>query len=262
MADVLERILATKREEVTAGQAQQSLQDLQAAVHDLPPTRGFALSMRERVSAGGPAVIAEIKRASPSKGLIRADFDPATLAQQYAAGGATCLSVLTDIDYFQGAPEFLAQARDACRLPVLRKDFMIDPWQIWESRTLGADAILLIVAALSDGELQDLEGHAQEAGLDVLIEVHDEAELDRALHLQSPLIGINNRDLRTFETSLGTSLRLHASLPAGRLTISESGIASRDDVSRLRAAGIHAFLIGESFMRAEDPGEALRALFI
>lgn len=261
MTDILERILTTKRDEVRAGRTRQSLADLKARARELPPARGFATALQRRVAAGEHAVIAEIKRASPSKGLIRPDFDPATLARQYAAGGATCLSVLTDVDYFQGAPQFLAQARDACALPVLRKDFMIDPWQIWEARCLGADCVLLTVAALTDGQLQELEGEALAAGLDVLVEVHDEVELDRALQLHTPLIGINNRNLRTFETSLETSIRLHARMDETRLTIAESGIGTREDVSRLRSAGIHAFLIGESFMRADDPGAALQALF-
>lgn len=261
MNNVLDRILATKRDEVAAGSAATSLAELRAQVADCPPTRGFADALSARIEEGRPAVIAEIKRASPSKGLIREAFDPALHARQYQAGGAVCLSVLTDRPYFQGAAEFLAQARAACQLPVLRKDFMIDPWQIWESRLMGADCVLLIVAALDQQQLQTLEQVALEAGLDVLVEVHDEAELERALQLETPLIGINNRDLRTFETCLETSLRLHQWLSPTHITIAESGIGSREDVARLRQAGIHGFLIGESFMRAEDPGAALQAMF-
>ncbi|MEE4302291.1 MAG: indole-3-glycerol phosphate synthase TrpC, partial [Pseudomonadales bacterium] len=203
----------------------------------------------------------EVKKASPSKGVIRADFDPPAIARSYAAGGAACLSVLTDEQYFQGTDAFLVAAREACELPVLRKDFMIDPWQIWESRALGADCVLLIVAALDDARLAELSETAEAAGLDVLVEVHDEAELERALALPTSLVGINNRDLRTFETSLDVSLALHAHMPSGRLTIAESGIHTPADVARLRGAGIDAFLVGEAFMRAEEPGSALADLF-
>lgn len=268
MADVLDRILATKREEVAAGQRRTSPADMQARARDADPARGFAAALEARIAANRPAVIAEIKRASPSKGVIREDFDPPNHAASYAAGGAACLSVLTDRDYFQGAPEHLQAARAACALPVLRKDFTIDPWQVWEARALGADCILLIVAALGDDQLADLEGTAVEAGLDVLVEVHDGAELERALALATPLIGINNRNLRSFETRIETSLELKAELDAsrdprsaGRLLVTESGIRDRDDVARLRAAGIHAFLVGETFMRAAEPGAELMALF-
>jgi indole-3-glycerol phosphate synthase len=259
--DVLARILATKREEVAARSAERPLAELRAAALDAPPARGFSAALQSRSSAGHPAVIAEVKKASPSKGVIRPDFDPPAIARSYAAGGAACLSVLTDEQYFQGADACLVAAREACELPVLRKDFMIDPWQIWESRTLGADCVLLIVAALDDSMLHSLSQTAGEAGLDVLVEVHDAAELDRALALPTPLVGINNRNLRTFETSLDVSLALHARMPAGRLTVAESGIHTRTDVSRLREAGIEAFLVGEAFMRAEEPGEALATLF-
>ncbi|HSG90440.1 MAG TPA: indole-3-glycerol phosphate synthase TrpC [Pseudomonadales bacterium] len=260
--DVLARILATKAREVAARRSAESLASIRARALEAPPTRGFTAAIRDHLHAGGmAAVIAEVKKASPSKGLIRPDFDPAAIARAYAAGGATCLSVLTDRDYFQGDEAYLEAARAACTLPVLRKDFMIDPWQIWESRALGADCVLLIVAALDDARLAELSDTAGEAGLDVLVEVHDGAELDRALTLPTPLIGINNRDLRTFETSLATSETLHARMPQGRITVAESGIHARADVERLRAAGIGAFLVGEAFMRAADPGDALARLF-
>ncbi|MDZ7827305.1 MAG: indole-3-glycerol phosphate synthase TrpC [Gammaproteobacteria bacterium] len=259
--DVLARILATKAEEVAARSAGKPLAEMRATALEAPPARGFIAAIRARLEREEPAVIAEVKKASPSKGLIRPDFDPAAIARSYRAGGAACLSVLTDHDYFQGSEADLVAARDACDLPVLRKDFMIDPWQIWESRALGADCVLLIVAALDDAMLARLAATAAEAGLDVLVEVHDEAELDRALALDLPLVGINNRDLRTFETSLATSERLHARVPADRISVAESGIHTREDVARLRRAGIHAFLVGEAFMREEDPGRALAATF-
>jgi indole-3-glycerol phosphate synthase len=259
--NVLERILATKAREVEAGRRERPLAELRAAAADAPPTRGFAAALQGRVAAGGSAVIAEVKKASPSRGVIRPDFDPAAIATAYARGGATCLSVLTDVEYFQGAAAYLAQARGACALPVLRKDFVVDPWQVWESRVLGADCILLIVAALDDGPLAELAGTAAEAGLDVLVEVHDGEELERALRLDTPLVGVNNRDLRTFETRLETSLELRPRIPAERLAIAESGIHTTADVARLRAGDVHAFLVGEAFMRAEDPGAALAALF-
>lgn len=266
--DILARILATKREEVAAGCREVTLAEMIARACDADPARGFAAAVRDRIQAGAAAVIAEIKRASPSKGLIRADFDPPSHARSYAAAGAACLSVLTDRQYFQGANDYLQSARAACALPVLRKDFTIDPWQIWEARALGADAILLIVSALNDDELAELEATAADAGLDVLVEVHDASELERALDLSTPLIGVNNRNLRSFETRIETSLELHAALAAstdprceGRILVTESGIRDRKDVSRLRGAGIHAFLIGETFMRAEEPGEKLAAMF-
>ena len=259
--DILQRILERKVEEITERSARVPLAELAAQVADLPPTRGFTAALEAKIEAGLPAVIAEVKRASPSRGVIRADFDPASIAADYAAAGAACLSVLTDADFFQGSEAFLQQARAACDLPVLRKDFTIDPYQVYEARAIGADAILLIVAALDDTALLELGLLAAELDLDVLVEVHDEAELDRALDLPVPLIGINNRDLRTFETSLDTSLRLRDRAGDGRLLVSESGIHAPADVARLRAAGIHAFLVGEAFMRAPSPGAELARLF-
>ncbi len=264
MADILEKILARKREEVAVGSRARPEAALRAALADAPAPRGFARAIRDRLRLGQPAVIAEIKKASPSKGLIRADFDPAFLAQDYAHGGAACLSVLTDRDFFQGAPEHLGAARAACELPVLRKDFMVDPWQIDESRVLGADCILLIVAALADGLMQQLAERALALGMDVLVEVHDAAELARALRLEGDagrlLLGINNRNLRTFETTLDTTLQLVEQVPSDRTVVSESGIFTPADIARLRAAGVNAFLVGESLMRQPGPGEALRQL--
>ncbi|HMH66862.1 MAG TPA: indole-3-glycerol phosphate synthase TrpC [Pinirhizobacter sp.] len=261
MTDILDRILARKVEEIAARHAAVPLDDLVARVGDLPDTRGFAAAMEAKIAAGLPAVIAEVKKASPSKGVIRADFHPADIARSYEAGGAACLSVLTDADFFQGSEAYLQQARAACSLPVLRKDFIIDPYQVYEARAIGADCILLIVAALDDERLMDLSLLAAELDLDVLAEVHDEDELLRALALPVPLVGVNNRNLRTFETSLETSLRLRPLVEPGRIFVTESGIHAREDVSRLRAADIDAFLVGEAFMRAPDPGSALRALF-
>ncbi|MBL0162122.1 MAG: indole-3-glycerol phosphate synthase TrpC [Xanthomonadales bacterium] len=261
MSDILDRILARKVEEIAERNAQLPLAALVARIADLPDTRGFAAAIEAKVEAGLPAVIAEVKKASPSKGVIRADFDPALIAQSYERGGATCLSVLTDADFFQGSEDFLRQARAACSLPVLRKDFTIDAYQVYEARAIGADCILLIVAALDDDTLLELSLLAAELDLDVLIEVHDEDELARALEIPAPLIGVNNRNLRTFGVSLDTSLNLRKRAPADRLLVSESGIATIDDVTRLRDAGIDAFLVGETFMRADDPGSALKALF-
>jgi indole-3-glycerol phosphate synthase len=262
MTDILDRILARKVEEIAARHAAVPLDDLVARVADLPDTRGFAAAMEAKIAAGLPAVIAEVKKASPSKGVIRADFHPAEIARSYEAGGAACLSVLTDADFFQGSEAYLQQARAACSLPVLRKDFIIDPYQVYEARVIGADCILLIVAALDDERLMDLSLLAAELDLDVLAEVHDEDELLRALALPVPLVGVNNRNLRTFETSLETSLRLRPLVEPGRIFVTESGIHAREDVSRLRAAEIDAFLVGEAFMRAPDPGSALRDLFL
>ena len=259
--DLLQRILTRKREEIAERSARTPLDELAARIADLPPTRGFTAVLEAKIEACLPAVIAEIKRASPSRGVIRADFDPAAIASDYAAAGAACLSVLTDADFFQGSEAFLQQARAACELPVLRKDFTIDAWQVYEARAIGADAILLIVAALDDTALLELALLAAELDLDVLVEVHDEAELERALDLPVPLVGINNRDLRTFQTSLDTSLRLRARAGDERLLVSESGIRAPEDVMRLRAAGIHAFLVGEAFMRAPSPGAELTRLF-
>ncbi len=261
MSDILERILAHKAEEVRERAARRPLAELAARCADLPGTRGFAAAIEARSAGGQAAVIAEIKKASPSKGVIRPDFDPAAIARSYAAGGATCLSVLTDVDFFQGSDACLVQARAACALPLLRKDFVIDPYQVYEARVLGADCILLIVAALDDGTLLELSLLAAELDLDVLVEVHDAEELERALDVPAPLIGVNNRDLRSFETSLQTTLDLRARAPADVLLVSESGIHTPDDVARLRAAGVHAFLVGEAFMRAPDPGVELQRLF-
>lgn len=264
--DVLHRILQRKTEEIAARSARMPLRDLQARLADAPTPRGFAAAIEARIAAGQPAVIAEVKKASPSKGVIRPDFDPAAIARSYEAGGAACLSVLTDVDFFQGSDTYLQQARAACALPALRKDFTIDAYQVAEARLLGADCILLIVAALDGGLLAKLSAQAMALGMDVLVEVHDAAELERALRLapqdgRQPLLGINNRDLRTFEVSLDTTLALRNAVPAGRRLVTESGILKSDDVARMRAAGIQAFLVGEAFMRAPDPGTALRRLF-
>ncbi len=261
MSDILERILARKTEEIADRRQRKSLAELKAHASDTPTTRGFEASLRARIRSGAPAVIAEVKKASPSKGVIRPNFDPTLIAQSYASAGATCLSVLTDEDFFQGHDRYLAQARRACVLPILRKDFTIDAYQVYEARELGADCILLIVAALPDSRLGELTDLALELGIDVLMEVHDGAELDRALATKASLIGINNRNLRTFETRLETTLELRDRVPANRLLITESGIATRADVERMRAAGVHAFLVGEAFMRAADPGAELEKLF-
>lgn len=252
---ILERILAVKRAEVAA--AKKQLPDVEARARQAARPRDFVGALR----AKAPAVIAEIKRASPSKGLLRANFDPAAIARSYESGGAACMSVLTDREFFQGAPEHLTAARAACALPALRKDFLIDPYQVHEARALGADCILLIVACLGDAEMRELERIAHALGMAVLVEVHDEAELERALALKTPLIGINNRNLRTFETRLETTLELLPRIPAGRLVVTESGILSAADVRRMREHGVHTFLVGEAFMRAEQPGEALKKLF-
>lgn len=259
--DILHRILQRKAEEIAARSAALPLAELAARVADLAPTRGFADALEARIEAGRPAVIAEVKKASPSKGVIRADFDPAAIAASYARGGATCLSVLTDADFFQGSEAALQAARAACALPVLRKDFTIDAWQVYEARAIGADAILLIVAALGDASLLELTLLAAELDLDVLVEVHDEAELERALALPARLIGINNRNLRSFEVSLQTTLDLLPEVPADRLLITESGIQDRADVQTLRGANVNGFLVGEAFMRAPEPGLALAELF-
>ncbi|MBB5208191.1 indole-3-glycerol phosphate synthase TrpC [Chiayiivirga flava] len=261
MSDILHAILARKADEVRERSARVPLDDLVARCADLPDPRGFADAIEARIAAGRPAVIAEIKKASPSKGVIRADFDPAAIARSYEAGGAACLSVLTDIDFFQGADAYLQQAREACTLPVLRKDFIVDPYQVFEARALGADCILLIAAALDDGALLELSLLAADLDLDVLLEVHDGDELERALALPVQLIGINNRNLRTFETSLATTLQLRERVPDDRILVTESGILAPGDVATMRAAGVHAFLVGEAFMRAPEPGEALQRMF-
>ena len=261
MVDILNRILARKAEEVAERRARLPEAELIARIADLPGTRGFAAAIEAKIDAGLPAVIAEVKKASPSKGLIRTDFDPAAIARSYAAAGAACLSVLTDSDFFQGSEAFLQQAREACSLPVLRKDFIIDAYQVYEARAIGADCVLLIVSALDDDVLLQLSLLAAELDLDVLCEVHDEEELERAMALPVPLIGVNNRNLRNFETSLETSLALQELVEYDRVLVAESGIHTPEDVARLREGGIQAFLVGEAFMRAEDPGAELRRLF-
>ena len=258
---ILEQILETKATELAIAKRQRSLSELEVAISQAPPVRGFSAAMRARIAESKSAVIAEIKKASPSKGLIRQDFDPARHAADYAEHGATCLSVLTDEKYFQGADAFLQQARAACKLPVIRKDFMIDPYQIAESRALGADCVLLIVAALDASQLRELAVYARELSLDVLVEVHNNAELEIALELDTDLIGINNRDLHTFTTSLQTSIDLVAGLSDHRLAITESGIHTPEDVALMHRNGIFGFLIGESLMRSEQPGAKLRELF-
>jgi indole-3-glycerol phosphate synthase len=269
MSDILDKIVAVKREEVAAGLKKVPLAAMREDAESRVLTRDFVGALRSKIAAGQAAVIAEVKKASPSKGVIRADFVPADIAQSYAVGDtdrggktrAACLSVLTDKQFFQGNNDYLKQARASCDLPVLRKDFMIDPYQVYEARAIGADCILLIAACLSDAQMAELEAVAHSLDMAVLVEVHDGAELRRALQLKTPLVGINNRNLRTFEVTLDTTLALLADVPADRLLITESGIATREDVQRLRAAGVNAFLVGESFMRADEPGEALAALF-
>lgn len=261
---ILDRILARKREEIAERSRLRSIASLREDCAAAPPVRGFAAALQARLAAGQSAVIAEIKKASPSKGLIRADFDPPALAQSYARGGAACLSVLTDVDFFQGADAFLQAARAAVDLPVLRKDFTIDPYQVVEARALGADCILLIVAAFSGetARMAELAALARELSMDVLVEVHDGEELDAALAVPGVLLGINNRDLRSFHTTLETTFALLPRIPAGRIVITESGIGTREDVAAMRARGVDAFLVGESLMRAPDPGERLRELFV
>ncbi len=260
--DVLARILTVKRGEIEKAQKARSLASLRADAEALPACRDFVGALRTRIEARRPAVIAEIKRASPSKGLLRDPFDPEAIARSYAEHGAACLSVLTDVEFFQGAPEYLALARNACALPALRKDFMIDPYQVYEARVWGADCILLIVSALSRAQMRELEDLALAIGMAVLVEVHDAAELDLALELRTPLIGVNNRNLRTFETSLDTTLALLPGIPKDRLLITESGIGQPADVEKMRSNGIFGFLVGEAFMRAADPGVALEKLFL
>ena len=258
---VLERIIARKFQEVAERSAQVSLGELERLAKAADAPRGFANALIEQARRKQPAVIAEIKKASPSKGVIRENFVPAEIAVSYEKGGATCLSVLTDVDFFQGADAYLQQAREACTLPVLRKDFVIDAYQVYEARVLGADCILLIVAALDDTQLATLSELALSLGMDVLVEVHDIDELERALQVPAPMIGINNRNLRTFEVSLQTTLDMQQAVPRDRLLVTESGILGPQDVALMRDAGIHAFLVGEAFMRVEEPGEGLRQLF-
>lgn len=261
MSDILSQIVAVKHNEVAESKRQKPLAAVRMDAESRLQTRDFVGAIQRKIAAGHPAVIAEVKKASPSKGVLRADFIPADIAQSYAEFGAACLSVLTDRQFFKGQPDFLKQARASCALPVLRKDFMVDPYQVYESRVMGADCILLIAACLDDAQLADMEALALSLDMAVLVEVHDGAELDRALRLKTPLIGINNRNLKTFEVDLNITLSLMARLPEGRLLVTESGITTSTDVQRLRAAGVQAFLVGEAFMRAEEPGVALSELF-
>ena len=261
MSDILNKIVAVKREEVAEGLKRKTLQTMRADAESRVLTRDFLGAMRAKIAAGQSAVIAEIKKASPSKGVLRPEFIPADIAQSYAQEGAACLSVLTDRQFFQGSNDFLKQARASCDLPALRKDFMVDAYQVYESRVIGADCILLIAACLDDAQMADLEAIARSLDMAVLVEVHDRAELDRALKLKTPLVGINNRNLRTFEVSLETTLDLVHAVPADRLLVTESGIVLPEDVKRMRDAQVHAFLVGEAFMRAPDPGFALSTLF-
>jgi len=261
VSDILKRILAVKAEEVAAGSAERPLRRLRAEVEGTEPPRDFLGALRASQDAGRAAVIAEIKKASPSQGVMRHEFDPAAIARSYAGAGASCLSILTDRQFFHGEADYLRLGRGACGLPVLRKDFIIDPWQVYESRLMGADCILLIVRALGDAQLAELAGLASDLGMDALLEVHDGAELDRALALRPPFVGINNRDLSSFHTDTGITLGLLPKIPKGCLVVTESGIRSRDDVKRMREHGVHGFLVGEAFMRAPDPGSKLAELF-
>jgi indole-3-glycerol phosphate synthase len=265
MSDILNKILAVKADEVAAAKKYRDLHSLRREVETdtelRGKLRGFEAGLRRSIEAGRAGVIAEVKKASPSKGVLRADFQPAAIAESYAKGGASCLSVLTDVQFFQGSTDYLKQARAACELPVIRKDFLVDLYQVYEARAMGADAILLIVAALDHGLMAELEACAQELGMDVLVEVHDADELNAALRLKTRLLGINNRNLRTFEVTLDTTLGLLPTIPAERLVVTESGILAPADVKRMRDANVHAFLVGEAFMRAPDPGTELRRLF-
>ncbi len=265
MSDILEKIVAVKHEELIAAKKRAPLEAVRFDAESRVLTRDFTAALRAKIGAGAAAVIAEVKKASPSKGVLRAEFIPADIAQSYAEGdgqvSAACLSVLTDRQFFQGGVDYLKQARASCDLPVLRKDFIVDAYQVYESRAMGADAILLIAACLEDAQMREFEAIAVGLGMAVLVEVHDSAELERALKLQTPLIGVNNRNLRTFEVSVQTTIDLRPQVPAERLLVTESGIATRDDVAKLRAAGVHAFLVGEAFMRADEPGDALAELF-
>jgi indole-3-glycerol phosphate synthase len=268
MSDILNKIIAVKHQEIAAAKSSIPIERLKAqaeascAMTDfrLKP-RGFEVALRASIAAGRAAVIAEVKKASPSKGVLREHFVPSEIARSYEAGGASCLSVLTDEQFFQGSPDYLRQARDACTLPLLRKDFMVDPYQVYQARCWGADAILLIAAALTDDQMQELEACALSLQMDVLVEVHDRSELERALRLKTPLLGINNRNLRTFEVSLQTTIDLLKELPANKLVVTESGIMNSEDVQNMRQNSVHAFLVGEAFMRAPDPGAALKAMF-
>jgi len=259
--DILKRIVEQKAQRVAAQKQAMPLAEVESAAQVAGPVRGFKAALDLRIAAGHAAVIAEAKKTSPSKGLLRADYNPAEIAQQYAAAGAACLSVLTEQDFFEGSDAHFSQARAACNLPLIRKDFVFDPYQVVEARALGADCVLLIVAMLEQAQLQDLHAQAQALGMDVLVEVHDAEELTRALRIEAPLIGINNRDLRSFHTDIKTTLKLIDEVPATTRLVTESGIATVDDVATLRAAGVHAFLVGEAFMRHPDPGEKLKTLF-
>ena len=261
MSDILNKILAVKREEVATASAARPLAAIRTDAEAQPAARDFVGAIRTKISSGGVAVIAEIKKASPSKGVIRADFRPAEIAADYEAHGAACLSVLTDQPFFQGSEAYLREARAACSLPVLRKDFLVDPWQVYEARAMGADAILLIVAALSLAQMREMEAIAHSLGMGVLVECHDATELDIALQLTTPLVGINNRNLRSFEVSLDTTLSQLDRIPAGRIVVTESGILAAPDVALMRGNGVHAFLVGEAFMRAASPGAELARLF-
>jgi len=261
MSNILDKILATKREEIRLTSSYRPIEDLQREVGDAPIVRNFEQAIRNKIANGESAVIAEIKKASPSKGVIREQFDPITIAQTYEQNGAACLSVLTDRDYFMGAAEYLVAARSATQLPVLRKDFIVDPYQIFEARCMGADCILLIVAALEQSQMLELEHVATQLGMSVLVEAHSQEEFERAIQLETSLIGVNNRDLRTFETSLETTFGLISALPEDRILITESGIHDRADVTLMRERGVFAFLVGEAFMRQPDPGEALKSFF-
>ncbi len=259
--DILKKILHRKQEEIAERAKRVSLNELQQQAQNVPPARGFVQAIKNKIACHQPAVIAEIKKASPSKGVLRQDFDPAAIARSYARAGAACLSVLTDKDFFQGSEAYLQQARAACELPVIRKDFIVDPYQVYEAKVMQADCILLIVAALSDSQLAELNQLAQNLGLDVLIEIHDQPELARALTLDTPLIGINNRNLRTFDTSLKTTLDLLPQIPQDRIVVTESGIHTPEDVQLMRDNQVQTFLVGEAFMRADDPGAQLQLLF-
>ena len=261
MSDILDKIVAVKHQEVAAAKKRISLEAMRFDAESRVLTRDFLGAIRSRVAAGQSAVIAEVKKASPSKGVLRADFIPADIAQSYAEHGATCLSVLTDKQFFQGSVDYLKQARASCDLPVLRKDFLVDAYQVYESRAMGADCILLIAACLDDAQMAEFEAIALGLDMAVLVEVHDQAEMERALKLKTPLVGINNRNLKTFEVSLDTTLALKGMVGSDRIVVTESGIHTRDDVLRMRAAGVHAYLVGEAFMRAQEPGEALAKLF-
>jgi indole-3-glycerol phosphate synthase len=261
MSDILAKIIATKHEEIAIAKIDRPIDQIKSDIANQTPTRGFAKAIQSEVNQQQSAVIAEIKKASPSKGVLREDFNPAQIAQSYERGGATCLSVLTDVQYFQGSPAYLQQARAACSLPVIRKDFIIDEYQVYEARAMGADAILLIAAALTLSEMQTLEALSNQLGMDVLVEVHNADELAIALRLQTPLLGVNNRNLKTFEVSLQNTYDLLPAIPSNKVVVTESGILSVEDVAAMREKNVHAYLVGEAFMRAEEPGGALKAMF-